>query len=110
MQSKILSGGVQDRFYHIFSKKTIKKIQELTDITKDTHFTTAYTPEGLPSSEPVLTSDDELLLSVLHGGRSLQVDHFIAFLQRGFAKTVMWGSVGGLIAESMVRSAFAPII
>jgi hypothetical protein len=38
------------------------------------------------------------------------VDYFVDFLQRAFAKTVMWGNVGGRIAEQMVRAAFAPII
>lgn len=32
------------------------------------------------------------------------------FIQRHFAKTVMWGNIGGLTAERMVRSAFAPMI
>jgi hypothetical protein len=38
------------------------------------------------------------------------VDTFIELLQRGFVKSTIWGNVGGLIGEIMVRSAFAPIV
>jgi hypothetical protein len=49
-------------------------------------------------------------MSILHIGRDKKVDRLIELLQRGFAKTVMWGNVGGKIGEQMVRAAFAPII
>jgi hypothetical protein len=40
----------------------------------------------------------------------MRVDKLLELLQRGFAKTVIWGNVGGIIGEKMVRSAFAPMV
>ena len=42
--------------------------------------------------------------------REKKVDSFIELLQKLFAKTVIWGNVGGYTGERMVRAAFAPMI
>lgn len=34
----------------------------------------------------------------------------IELLQKNFARTVIWGNVGGMTGERMVRSAFAPML
>ena len=112
LQSKILSGCFQDRFLHLFSKRTIKKLQEVADITGDRSFLTNFNTEGALVNERAysLSEDDETLLALLHPKRSPTIDAFVQLLQRGFVKTAIWGNVGGLIGEVMVRSAFAPIV
>jgi hypothetical protein len=51
-----------------------------------------------------------VLLAILHLKRDKSVDKFLELIQRGFARTMMWGNVGGIIGEQMVRAAFAPLI
>jgi hypothetical protein len=49
-------------------------------------------------------------LAILHYKKDHKVDKFLELIQRAFAKTMIWGNVGGLIGEQMVRAAFAPLI
>ena len=50
------------------------------------------------------------MFAILYEKREKKVDSFIELLQKLFAKTVIWGNVGGYTGERMVRAAFAPMI
>lgn len=95
-----------------FSKKNIKKIKELSLINTDHSLLKYFSSEGvcLDESKFALQSHEKALISILNPKADEKVDRFLEFLQKGFAKTVMWGNVGGFIAERMVRSAFAPML
>ena len=105
LHSKIFSGGFENRFLPLFSKRTIKRLQELTDVTEDKALLALFA-DGDSDQHP----DDRCLFAVLHEKRDAKIDAFLCFLQRNFAKTVVWGNVGGFTAERMVRSAFAPML
>lgn len=51
MQSKIFSGGFSQSHLHLFSKRTIKKLQELTAITGDEDLNKYFSPEGILMDE-----------------------------------------------------------
>lgn len=53
---------------------------------------------------------DKVLMAILHEKKDKKVDRLIELLQKNFTKTVVWGNVGGIIGERMVRSSFAPMI
>lgn len=45
LHSKIFSGGFENRYLHLFSKRTVKKMQELADITEDKDFLNCFTDD-----------------------------------------------------------------
>ncbi len=52
-----------------------------------------FNVEGILTNEkayPVL-DEDETLFAILNKRRDPKIDQFIELLQRGFAKTTMWG-------------------
>ncbi len=115
LHSKIFSGGFENRFLHIFSKRTIKRLQELTDITEDkallNYFNENTNDKGaFIDTTSNLTPEDKCLFSILREKTDAKIDAFIILLQKMFAKSVMWGNVGGMTGERMVRAAFAPMI
>ena len=115
LHSKIFSGGFENRFLHLFSKRTIKKLQELSDITEDSAILKFFADKDINSNQIINeqefnTAEDNVLFSILHDKRDKKVDQFIELLQRNFSKTVIWGNVGGMTGERMVRASFAPII
>lgn len=112
LQSKILSGGFNDKVLLQFSKKNIKKIKEISFINTDHSLLKYFSSDGtcLDETKFALNSNEKALISILNPKSDNRVDRFIEFLQKGFAKTVMWGNVGGYIGEKMVRAAFAPMI
>ena len=114
LHSKIFSGGFENRFLHIFSKRTIKRLQELTEITEDkallSFFTEKAANDKLIDTNANLTPEDQCLFSILREKSEAKTDAFLMLLQKMFAKSVMWGNVGGMTGERMVRAAFAPII
>lgn len=63
LQSKILSGGFENHVLPQFSKKTIKKLQELTPITRDEKMSKFFSVEGVCNDETqyALSKDDETL-------------------------------------------------
>ncbi len=71
-----------------------------------------FNVEGILTNEKAYSvlDEDETLFAILNKRRDPKIDQFIELLQRGFAKTTMWGQFGGEIGEQMVRAAFAPII
>jgi hypothetical protein len=76
LQSKILSGGFHEKSIHLFSKRTIKKMQELVEITKDNSLLKNFNHEGIVSNEKefALSKEDEMLLSILHPKKDASVD------------------------------------
>lgn len=106
LHSKIFSGGFENRYLHLFSKRTVKKMQELADITEDKDFLEYFTND----LEALSVAADKVLMAILYDRRNDKVDRLIELLQKNFSKTVIWSNIGGLIGERMVRSAFAPMI
>ena len=49
-------------------------------------------------------------MAILYSGRMGKVDRLVEVLQKMFVKTVIWGHVGGVIGEKMVRAAFGPML
>jgi hypothetical protein len=82
LHSKIFSGGFEDRFLNQFSKRTIKKLQELTEITKDESLYKNFSSDGICTNEKpyAFTKEDETLVSILHFNKDKLVDKFIEFL------------------------------
>ena len=66
-KSKLLSGGIKDRFLSIFTKKTSKTISNLAKVTGDDKLI-----EYL--SEPIKSDEDQMYESIIYSGKDELVD------------------------------------
>ena len=82
LQAKIFSGGFQDRQIQHFSRKTIKKLQELSFITQDDSINKSFSHDGVCIDEIkyAASPDEEVLISILHYKRDINVDKFIELI------------------------------
>jgi hypothetical protein len=76
LQSKIFSGGFENRNLHLFGKRTVKKLQELTEITEDKALL-AYFNESNAATGPEI---DKVMMAILYSGRMSKVDRMIEIL------------------------------
>ena len=79
MQSKIFSGGFSQSHLHLFSKRTIKKLQELTAITGDEDLNKYFSPEGILMDEKKypMSAEEQLAIAILHPRTDRKVDSFV---------------------------------
>jgi len=77
LHSKIFSGGVENKHLHFFSKRTIKRLSQLSEITEDKALLKYFEQS---QSEIQLTEEEKCLFAILHQGTNKKVDNFIAFL------------------------------
>ena len=66
-KSKLLSGGIKDKFLYIFTKKTSKTISNLATVTGDDKLI-----EYL--SEPIKSDEDQMYESIIYSGKDQMVD------------------------------------
>lgn len=100
LKSKILSGGVQNRFLSTFSKETLQTIENLATITGDKKLLKYLT-------EVQLIDEDECYLNIIHQGRDKSIDKLIDLLQWNLLKKSPFARAGGAEGTAVSRCAFA---
>lgn len=75
MDSKLLSGGIENRHMNIFSKKTKDQMMDILSISGDNTLLELLTVADAKNE------DDELMLQAIHAGRNENVDWLIEALQ-----------------------------
>ena len=73
LESKLLSGGIENRFLKIFSKENRKSLEEIVDVTGDEKI-----KEFLKSEETI--DEDKILDEIIHQGKNHEVDRIIDLL------------------------------
>jgi len=65
-----------------FSKKTIKKLQEISNINDQDELYKNFSSEGIciDKAKYAATAEDETLLSILHYKKDQVIDKFIEFI------------------------------
>lgn len=107
MESKVLSGGIENRFLSQFDQDTKDKLQSIFEISQDTQSLELLT-------QPVhLNEEDKLLSTILARGLREDVDLFIDVLQSAFEHPSMRATYARVGAENglqMSRVVFAVMI
>lgn len=103
LKSKLLSGGIQNRFLSCFSAETCETIENLAEMTGDKKMMQYLSKiETLP--------EDELMLCFIQPGRSSIVDRFMDLLQWNLLKKNPGAKAGGKEGMEVSRCAFASIL
>lgn len=103
LKSKILSGGLQNRFLSTFSKETIQTIENLATITGDKQLHKYLT-------EVEMIDEDEVYLSIINEGKDEGVDRLINLLQWNLLKRNPMAKAGGPEGMTLSRCAFAGML
>ena len=102
-KSRLLSGGIENRFLNCFSKEASQIIESLAIVTNDNKLI-----QYLSKSE--LISEDEDLLAIIHEGRNKSIDKLLELLQWNLSKKNPNARVGGKEGMNLSRCAFACIL
>jgi hypothetical protein len=100
LKSKILSGGIQNRFLSTFSKETCHTIENLATITGDKKLVDYL-------SEVTLIEEDDIFMAIIHEGTDSNVDRLIDLLQWNLCRKNPAAKVGGSEGNTVSRCAFA---
>lgn len=73
LESKLLSGGIENRFLKIFSKENRKALEEIVDVTGDDQI-----KDFLKSEETI--DEDKILDEIIHNGKNPEVDRIVDLL------------------------------
>jgi len=75
LDSKLLSGGIENRFLPILSNDAINLLSDMCEITTDNTF------KQYLQSEPKELDEDQVLMSIIHQGKDKDIDRIIDLLQ-----------------------------
>jgi hypothetical protein len=104
LSSKLLSGGIENRFIKIFSKKFLHQLKELVEITDDNKI-----KNYLEDEED--NDEDILLKNIITPGKSLEEESFIDVFQLLLKKKgCMWHNANGEKGMLLCRYSFACMI
>mmetsp|Transcript_42159 Transcript_42159/g.48927 ORF Transcript_42159/g.48927 Transcript_42159/m.48927 type:complete len:566 (+) Transcript_42159:2966-4663(+) len=103
LKSKLLSGGIENRFLSCFCKETCQTIENLAEITGDKKLI-----QYLTKAE--LIDEDEVLLSIIHEGRDKSIDKLLDLLQWNLLRKNLAAKAGGKEGMAVARCAFAAIL
>lgn len=103
LRSKLLSGGIENRFLSCFSKEACKTIENLAEITGDNKLLQYL-------SKVDLLEEDEFLQAIIHEGMNPSIDKLLDLLQWNLLKKNPAAKVGDKIGMTLARSAFASLL
>ena len=103
LKSKLLSGGIQNRFLSCLSKETWETIENLAEMTGDKKMMQYL-------SKIELLPEDELMLGFIHPGTNPSIDSFMEILQWNLLKKNPGVKAGGKEGMEVSRCAFASIL
>lgn len=103
LKSKLLSGGIQNRFLSCLSKETWETIENLAEMTGDKKMMQYL-------SKIELLPEDELMLGFIHPGTNPSIDSFMEILQWNLLKKNPGAKAGGKEGMEVSRCAFASIL
>ena len=103
LKSKLLSGGIENRFLSTFSKDTCQTIENLAAITDDNKLI-----QYLSKAEKI--DEDEIYEAIIHHGRDESVDKLIDLLQWNLERKNPASKVGGEDGMTVSRCAFAGML
>ena len=98
-KSKLLSGGVKNRFLSIFTKKTSKTIGNLATVTGDDKLTEYLSPT-------TKSDEDQMYESIIYSGKDELVDKLLDLLQWSLTRKDPSARVGGNEGMILSRCAF----
>jgi hypothetical protein len=103
LKSKLLSGGIENRFLSSFSKETCQTIENLAAITGDMKLV-----QYLSKIEKI--DEDEILEAIIHEGKDEAVDRLLNLLQWDLQRKNPTAKVGGADGMTFSRCAFAAML
>jgi hypothetical protein len=101
LNSKLLSGGIENRFLTILSKDAVSSLRDLSEVTMD-----KVIKECLTSKSAEL-DEDQIYESIIHEGKDENVDRVIDLLQFHLEKKHIWAKTGKDEGLRLSRAAFA---
>lgn len=107
VQSNLLSGGIENRFLHLFSQEAQEQLNELIKISQDKKLL------QMLKEDPRATEQDQLLTAIVHKGTSEIVDKVIQHLQQLLERKtplVAFARLSGEDGMRLSRAAFAVMI
>lgn len=110
LKSKLLSGGMEDRYLSLFNTKALEKIEILNELSRDDKMATLVKQV---SQSAVATDEDQILLAAIEPSKNEWVDKLVQVLQHClFTKRPMvpHARVGGDQGMQLARAAFAVIV
>ena len=103
LRSKLLSGGVENRFLNCFSKDTWKTIENLAEITGDKKLLQYL-------AKVDLLEEDEFLQAIIREGMNPSIDKLLNLLQWNLLKKNPAAKAGDKIGMTLARCAFASLL
>ena len=104
LDSKLLSGGIENRFLPILSKDTVNSLRDLCEITAD------KTIKQYLQSEPKELDEDLVFMSIIHQGKDKNIDKVIDLLQFNMERKCPWAKSAKEEGMRLSRAAFAWMI
>ena len=104
LDSKLLSGGIENRFLPILSKDTVNSLRDLCEITAD------KTIKQYLQSEPKELDEDQVFMSIIHQGKDKNIDRVIDLLQFNLERKYPWAKSAKEEGMRLSRAAFACMI
>lgn len=104
LDSKLLSGGIENRFLPILSKDTVSSLRDLCEITAD------KTIKQYLQSEPKELDEDQVFMSIIHQGKDINIDRVIDLLQFNLERKHPWAKSAKEEGMRLSRAAFACMI
>ena len=102
LDSKLLSGGIENRFLSMLSKDTVNSLRDLCEITNDQTIKSYLNGENIEELD-----EDTIYYAVIHQGKDENVDRVIDLLQTHLEKKHIWGKTGKEEGMKLSRAAFA---
>ena len=104
LDSKLLSGGIENRFLPILSKDTVNSLRDLCEITAD------KTIKQYLQSEPKELDEDQVFMSIIYQGKDKNIDRVIDLLQFNMERKHPWAKSAKEEGMRLSRAAFACMI
>ena len=104
LDSKLLSGGMENRFLGTLTKDTSSQLRDMCEVTGDKVI------KGFLAKEAEKIDDDELYLQIIHHGRDENVDRIIDILQFNLERKHIWAKAAKEDGMRLSRAAFACMI
>jgi hypothetical protein len=103
INSKLMSGGIEDRFLNCFSKDSRQVIKDLAELSNDKKLIQYVTKEEF-------IDEDESLIAIINEGKSEEIDKFIDVIQWNLTRKNPIARTGGPLGMTVSRCAFACIL
>ena len=104
LDSKLLSGGIENRFLPILSKDTVSSLRDLCEITAD------RTIKEYLVNDPKELDEDQVFMAIIHQGKDKNIDRVIDLLQFNMERKHPWAKSAKEEGMRLSRAAFAWMI